>query len=232
MSKMMALDLFSGAGGATRGLMQAGFHVTGVDLKPQANYCGDVFVRADAIAYLKTADLDRFDFIWASPPCQRFTSLRHAPGTKAHQDLVAPTRALLERSGKPWVIENVVGAPLINPTILCGSMFGLQTPDGANLRRHRLFETSFQLAAPSACRHHGQVIGIYGAHLRDRRRPTGTNHKSGSNRPREHGFIAMGVPVGSMTLAELSEAIPPIYARFVAEAFRRGETIIISAKVA
>ena len=68
---LRALDLYAGAGGATRGLMQAGFHVVGVDLEPQPNYCGDAFVRTDALGYLETADLGRFGFIWASPPCQR-----------------------------------------------------------------------------------------------------------------------------------------------------------------
>ena len=221
---MNALDLYCGAGGATRGLRQAGFRVVGVDLKHQPNYCGDAFVRADALEHLKNADLDRFDFIWASPPCQRFTALKKAPGAKgdAHRDLIAPTRALLKKSGKPYCIENVVGAPLIDPTTLCGSMFGLQAPDGAGLRRHRLFEASFPLAAPSSCRHGSDpVIGIYGAHVRDRRRPRGRNHRSGSNGPWAHAFIAMGVPVGSMTLAELSEAIPPAYSRFVAENFLR-----------
>jgi DNA (cytosine-5)-methyltransferase 1 len=189
---MRALDLFCCAGGATRGLQLAGFHVTGVDLIRSANYCGDVFVRADALAYLEAADLGAFD-------------------------LIAPTRVLLARSDKPYCIENVVGAPLIDPTTLCGSMFGLRTPDGAELRRHRLFETSFPLATPSGCRHEGPVVGIYGAHVRDRRRPAGLNHCSGSNRPWEHAFIAMGVPTGSMTLAELSEAIPPPYSKWVAE---------------
>jgi DNA (cytosine-5)-methyltransferase 1 len=216
-----ALDLFCCAGGATRGLQQAGFHVVGVDLHPQPRYCGDAFIQADALEYLRTADLSQFDFIQASPPCQAHTVLRHAPGTKAHPDLIAPTRALLMRSGKPYCIENVVGAPLNNPVTLCGSMFGLKTPDGAELRRHRLFETSFPLLAPSCQHGRGPVIGVYGAHSRDRRRPSGTNHKSGSNRPWEHAFVAIGVPVGSMTLAELSEAIPPAYARFVAEAWLR-----------
>ena len=115
---MNALDLYCGAGGATRGLQQAGFSVVGVDLKHQPNYCGDAFVRADALEHLKNADLDRFDFIWASPPCQRFTALKKAPGAKgdAHLDLIAPTRALLKQSGKPYSHqqENVVGAPLID----------------------------------------------------------------------------------------------------------------------
>ena len=181
-------------------------------------------VRADALEHLKNADLDRFDFIWASPPCQRFTALKKALGAKgdAHLDLIAPTRALLKKSGKPYCIENVVGAPLIDPTTLCGSMFGLQAPDGAGLRRHRLFEASFPLAAPSSCRHGSDpVIGVYGAHVRDRRRPRGLNHRSGSNGPWAHAFIVMCVRVGSMTLAELSEAISAWYSRFVAENFLR-----------
>jgi DNA (cytosine-5)-methyltransferase 1 len=218
---MKALDLFCGAGGATRGLQQAGFHVTGVDLMPMPRYCGDRFIQADALEYLKTADLDRFDLLHASPPCQAHSAMRVLHNAKTHTDLITPTRALLERSGRPWVIENVPGAPLRNPIVLCGMMFGLQAPDGAGLKRHRLFEASFPLLAPPPCRHKRgwSVIGVYGTHGRDRRRAHGRNHRSGSNRPWEHNFIAMGVPIGSMTLAELSEAIPPAYSRYVAEAF-------------
>jgi DNA (cytosine-5)-methyltransferase 1 len=100
-----ALDLFCGAGGATRGLMQAGFHVTGVDILPQPRYCGDVFVKADALEYLATADLSRYVFIWASPICQRKTVMRYAPNAKgdAHPDLITPTRRALIEIGKPWL---------------------------------------------------------------------------------------------------------------------------------
>ena len=151
-----ALDLYCCAGGATRGLQLAGFHVTGVDIAPQPNYCGDRFIQGDALEYLRTADLSEYDLIWSSPPCQAYTVLRHAPGEHRDADLVAPTRAALKGTGKPYVIENVKGAPLINPITLCGSMFGLETdsyPNGHRIESHRLFETSFPLKAPSACRH-------------------------------------------------------------------------------
>ena len=127
---MRALDLYCGAGGASRGLQQAGFHVTGVDLYPQPNYCGDVFVQADALRYLKTADLSRFDYIHTSPPCPRFTALKTGPNAKgdAHPDLIKPTRELLKVTGLPYVIENVEGAKkhLIDPVMLCGRHSGLR----------------------------------------------------------------------------------------------------------
>jgi DNA (cytosine-5)-methyltransferase 1 len=207
---LKALDLSCAAGGATRRLMQAGLDVTGVDVRPQPRYCADAFGQADDLENLATANMFRLDFIWASPPCRRFTSLKTAPGAKgdAHLDLIAPTRELLRNSRIPYAIENVVGAPLINPVVLCGTMFGLRTPNGAELRRHRLLEASFPFLTPPCTHGKGPVVGIYGAHVRDRRRPSGTNHKSDSNLPWAHAFIAMGVPVGSMTLTELSEAIP------------------------
>ena len=229
---MRALDIFCGGGAATRGLMQTGFHVTGVDIEPQRRYCGDVFVQADALEYLKTADLSQFDFIWASPPCPRFTALKTAPNAKrdAHPDLITPTRELLRAIGLPFTIENVEGAReyLINPVMLCGTSFGLETPpyrtapNGFELQRHRLFEVSgFSLSAPP-CRHSGRpVIGVYGGHNRDRRRKRGKNHRSGSNLPLEFAFIAMGVPPRSMTLTSLCDGIPPAFSKFVAEAFVR-----------
>jgi DNA (cytosine-5)-methyltransferase 1 len=216
------LDLYCSAGGVARGLMQAGFSVTGVDILPQPHYPGDEFIQADALEYLRTADLSKFGLIWASPPCQRYTSLRHASGRHRSADLIGPTREALKRTGLPYVIENVVGAPLIDPVMLCGSSFRLEThryPNGWRIERHRLFETSFPLLA-LACQHDGRpVCGVYGGHFRDRRRTKGTNHRGGSNIPTKLGFKAMGIPRDAMTVAEISDAVPPAYSRWIAERF-------------
>src|SRR6185437_9991778 len=106
--KLRALDLFCGAGGATRGLQQAGFHVTGVDIKPQPRYCGDRFVQANALDG-QPMFMRSFDFIWASPPCQAHTAMKTMPDAKRHVDLIPQTRAMLRASAVPYVIENVEG---------------------------------------------------------------------------------------------------------------------------
>lgn len=216
--KPRALDLFCGAGGATRGLQLAGFHVTGIDLEPQPRYCGDRFIQANALkpAVLAYLDLSSFDFIWASPPCQAHTALNTMHNAKRHEDLIAPTRELLIASGTPYVIENVVGAPLHDPITLCGTMFGLRTADGAELQRHRLFEASFPLAAPECQHGGGDVIGIYGGHYRNRKRRAGKNCER-ADFTADDGRTAMGIDW--MTGEELSQAIPPAYAEYVARSF-------------
>jgi DNA (cytosine-5)-methyltransferase 1 len=155
-----AIDLFCGDGGATRGLQLAGFHVTGVDRVPRKRYVGDLFYQADALEF----DLRGFDFIWASPPCQAFTSLKRLPHVRdrEHPNLIPETRARLIASGIAYCIENVEGAPLGESgwlIMLCGTMFGLQTADGcAYLRRHRIFETSFPIVLRPACNHASHFV--------------------------------------------------------------------------
>lgn len=188
------------------GLHQAGFDVTGVDIEPQSRY-PFLFVQADALEY----PLEGYDFIWASPPCQGFTSLNQMWNAKKHADLLTPTRDRLLAAGSSFVIENVPGAPL-NPgsATLCGTMFDLKSSSGAELRRHRHFESSFPMLTPPCKHSRGRVIGVYGGHGRDRRRNTNTQNFSTAER-RE----AMGIDW--MTGNELSQAIPPAYSKYIGE---------------
>ncbi len=196
-----ALDLFCGAGGATKGLQRAGFHVTGVDIRPQSRHCGDVFIQADAMTF----PLDGFDFVWASPPCQRYTCLRSVFDSSKYPDLIAPVRERLDASGLPYVIENVVGAPLREDLMLCGNAFGLRS------YRHRVFESNISLRSMDHPKHGTPV------------------NRKGQNR-RSHwntgGFVTVVGDIGSyigpeamgidwMTGNELSQAIPPVYAEYI-----------------
>jgi DNA (cytosine-5)-methyltransferase 1 len=205
---MRLLDLFCGAGGATRGYQLAGFEVWGVDIKPQPNYCGDRFIQGSALNEDDLPAVYAFDAIHASPPCQAFTSLRDMHNAKDHDDLLTPTREMLRDLGLPYIIENVEGAPMIDYITLCGSSFGLGA-QGARLQRHRRFETSFPVMAPPCA--HGvsdRVIGVYGGHGRDHRRKVNTQNYSTEAR-RE----AMGIDW--MSGAELSQAIPPAYTEHI-----------------
>lgn len=204
---MKLLDLYCGAGGAALGYDRAGFGVIGVDIKPQPNY-PFTFIQNDALEYLE-AHGHEYDAIHASPPCQAHSDLKHMWNAKEHADMIEPTRRLLLKLGKPYVIENVEGAPLVNPIRLCGTMFWLRT-NGAELRRHRLFEINWPPFLVPQCRHgiEPRVIGVYGGHGRDRRRTVNTQDFSVAAR-RE----AMGIDW--MTGAELSQAIPPAYTEFI-----------------
>jgi DNA (cytosine-5)-methyltransferase 1 len=127
------LDLFSCAGGAAMGYHRAGFEVVGVDISPQPRYPFEHHV-GDALEYL-AAHGHEFDAVHASPPCQTHTAYGRSDTVgwvERYQDFLPQTRAALIELGKPYVIENVVGAPMDAPFQLCGSSFGL------DVRRHRL----------------------------------------------------------------------------------------------
>jgi DNA (cytosine-5)-methyltransferase 1 len=209
--RLRALDLFCGAGGATKGLQEAGFHVTGVDLAPQPRYVGDEFFQADAMEF----PLDGYDLIWASPPCQAYSIANNIHGRTDHPDLVGSVRARLEARGGLWIIENVPGAPLKNPFTLCGRTFGL------GVKRHRVFEAPFLVLSPPCPRGHpGDWVSIFGHTVLSRGHVIG-KAKGGGNRIRrrhlgtEVGREAMGIDW--MTRKELSQAIPPTYSRFIGE---------------
>ena len=190
------------------GYYRAGFDdIVGVDIKPQPHYPFE-FVQGDALEYLE-AHGHEFDIIHASPPCQRFTDLKRMWNAKAYVDLLTPTRAALMVLGKPYVIENVEGAPMRDYITLCGTMFGLGT-ESAELWRHRRFETCPRILFVPPCAHRikDRVIGVYGGHGRDRRRTISTQDFTVDERRQ-----AMGIDW--MTGQELSQAIPPAYTEYI-----------------
>jgi DNA (cytosine-5)-methyltransferase 1 len=151
---MKLLDLFCCGGGGAYGYHLAGAtEIVGIDLdnRHRKNYPFQ-FIQADALEYL-AAHGHEFDFIHASPPCQAYSSTSVLT-TREHPELIEPVRELLQATGKPYCIENVIGAPLINPVELCGAMFGLET------YRHRIFETSFLVRTPIHPRHIAKTVPL------------------------------------------------------------------------
>jgi DNA (cytosine-5)-methyltransferase 1 len=196
--------------------------ITGVDIKHGKRYPFN-YIREDVLNVISdTKFLDQFDLINASPPCQKHSRAKHlmvAQGnTTSMEDFIPETRAALIKSGKPYVIENVVGSPLINTITVCGSSFGLQ------VRRHRLFESNISLVG-SICNHkqQGKPVGVYGA-LGDQ--PQGRSSRTGEYvyggriaSTIEEAQNAMGIDW--MKWGELKEAIPPLYLKYLADQWLR-----------
>jgi DNA (cytosine-5)-methyltransferase 1 len=194
-------DLCCGAGGAGEGYRRVGFDVVGIDIEPQPHYPFE-FHRRDMLA-LTLADFAGFDAIHASPPCQRYSAMSSCrPGLAAeYPDLIEQARWLAQRSGLPYVIENVPGSPLHDPVVLCGAMFGRA------LYRHRLFESNFPIATPSHPEH------VLPASKAGHWRPGTVMSVAGHFAPVAKAREIMDIDW--MNRAELGEAIPPYYAEHV-----------------
>ncbi len=210
MNKPILLDLFCGAGGAAMGYHRAGFEIIGVDIKPQLRYPFE-FVRADAMTF----PLDGFDVIHASPPCQGYSIANYIWGKTDHPLLIEPIRERFLAADKPYVIENVPGAPLKAPLTLCGLAFGL------NVKRHRIFETSPQiLLAPPCPPGHRRLdyVLVFGGGVRKRVPQQGRTLKGGPKMNRPTLPLSVGraaMEIDWMSRFELSEAVPPAYTEYI-----------------
>lgn len=215
--KYKLLDLYCCAGGAAKGYHDAGFEVVGVDIVDRPNYPYE-FIKADALEVLKDVEfISQFSAIHSSPPCQCYSKLKYLSGNvekweENHVDLVAPTRELLIKTGKPYVIENVEGSPLINPIKLCGSQF-----ENMYTQRPRLFESNIHLRKPDVpvVRHKTLKLGQGPAEdgyitVAGTRPPKGMNEIQAKL---YYGFALGGIDW--MSLEELTQAIPPVYTCFL-----------------
>ncbi len=197
------------------GLHRAGFDVTGVDIDPQPEYPFE-FVQADALEF----DLSGFDFVWASPPCQRYSTATR--DSSKHPDLIAAMRRRLKRAAELWVIENVPGArrELRDPIMLCGAMFNLAVV------RHRYFECSWPVQHPAHPKHKGSIVtgeyvtvagngGVPSWTLQERARRGLPRHIPGEM-SLARWQQAMGIDW--LDLKALTQAIPPAYAEWIGKA--------------
>jgi DNA (cytosine-5)-methyltransferase 1 len=201
---MRLLDLFCGAGGAGMGYQRAGFEVTGVDILPQKHY-PFAFHQADALEFV-AAHGHEYDVIHASPPCQGYSTLTPTAYKQQHPDMIGIVRAALCQLNKSYVIENVAGARkhLNNPILLCGSMFGLQ------VWRHRYFESNVELGLTYSCNHGGVPVLI-----------SGSPRRNGSRKEPSIALRKQAMGIAWMSQAELDQAIPPAYTKFVGDKLQR-----------
>jgi DNA (cytosine-5)-methyltransferase 1 len=205
MHRRRLLDLFCCQGGAAMGYHEAGFEVVGVDLNPQPRYPFE-FHQADALEFL-AAYGDEFDVWHGSPPCHDHTSLASVAGVDGTAHLLADTRGAFTTlaDGRPWVIENVPGAPMRVDLMLCGAMFALRT------YRHRWFEFSDPMLPPALEHPRHRVL----TSTKKRRTcwDAGLNISVTGDIGTTIGSLALDIDW--MTGNGLSQAIPPAYTRVV-----------------
>lgn len=226
---MFVLDCCCCAGGATRGYQNAGFRTLGVDVVPRPNYCGDVFLQADALEVL--ADLARWgalrhygrpDLIHMSWPCQERCTLTQGTNLangwgREHPQLVPEGRRLAAATGIPYVIEQPQGhGGLIRTDLrLCMDMFPVDPP---RVFRHRDFEIhGFTVDQPDHPKHTGRVRGMrHGTwHQGDYVAAYGNGGGKATIAEMQH---ALGIDWTDVR-EELTEAIPLAYTEHIGRAF-------------
>lgn len=233
------LDVCCCEGGASRGYSLAGFEVFGADLfdryarhrYPYHAATGDAvqivtkLLMGNKLYFYKNntptqlLGLEDFDLLAGSPPCQPHSITKYSHDAD-HEDILEPLRKLFKLSGKPYIIENVPGAPLVEPLTLCGTEFNLVAKDidgsGLFLRRHRLFESNLELKGNGGCacdkfRKLGlKAAGVYGG---------GSGNRTHAETVRRGGYTPskaireklMGIDW--MSQDGLSQAIPPAYTK-------------------
>lgn len=191
------------------------------------------FLQADAMELMMELVMERagmaprvaeYDFVWASPPCQRYSLATPGASRRSHPDLIPLLRHLLMANGSPFVIENVAGArsKMRRPVMLCGSMFrDSLTGTRLFIRRHRLFEACGFEIRQRNCRHGKDRVFDITGHLSE----LGIYQSPKHYQPNRGAALAiMGIPIEyDMTAGEITQAVAPAYSKYVMEEFLRQE---------
>ena len=230
-NKRYVIDLFGGEGGAARGYSEAGFTVVGVDNDaeriaryPYSAYLGDW--KLGLYYWLNRLGEERIAFIHASPPCQFYSAaseMARARGVAVnYPNLIPPVREALtevsSQEGVDYVIENVEYAPLRDPVVLCGSMFGLvSTWKGTTvqLKRHRGFEATFPIQGMIDECGVLKAVPVYGHGA--------PGYREGDDFFKGKGFAKLTkdvMRIDWMSRRGLTESIPPVYSEYVGKAWK------------
>ena len=132
--------------------------VTRIGISAEDNPFTDELIAADA----RDADehlSDEYDLGLFHPPCQRWTPGAQMQGTDTeHDNLIPVARSIAREYCDEWIIENVPQAPLHNPTVLNGEMFGLP------VHYERAFETSYHVPDPPRQTQLGRPNNVFAKH--------------------------------------------------------------------
>jgi len=204
------LDLFACGGIAGDGYSQAGFDVIAIDIEDHPNNPHHFYQMDWREGLEKFVHL--VDAIHASPPCQGYSRTKSLHSNE-YDKLLEEVREALEETGKPYIIENVQGAPMQSPIILDGLMFGLKVV------RKRLFESNCFLMMPGKGAKRGSVGGKNCTRETFNGYYIVGGHQMGTV---AEWKMAMGVDADrEVSREELAEAIPPAYTRFLGEQLLR-----------
>jgi len=208
------LDFCCKAGGTSMGYHMAGFNVVGIDIEPQPNFPFQFYVED----VMKIGDKQingirrNFDALAGSPPCQGFGALK-ALAKQPKPEILIRVREIFEAADLPYIIENVPGAPLIDPVQVCGSALGLR------VQRHRMFESNCDIEG-TPCEHLWQDRDKRYTHIPNKLyedyrsgvvsvagRGDGSHFQNQSQA--EIWSHAMGIDW--MNMEEMGQAIPPFF---------------------
>jgi hypothetical protein len=246
MNKPIALDICCRMGGATKGLQRAGFYVIGVDIEPQSGYPGDRFVVEDGLLVLEHWDevLDeigvRPSLIWQSWPCQEANTAtmtnRKRGIADAHRQFIPEARALSDRIGIPYVLEQPASSrksTIRRDLTLCMDTFkGDMKPPW--VQKHRSFEFGCWTGIPwprqpEHVKHPGKVRGWRHGEYFDGPYVAGYGNGGGKATAEELRH-AMGIDWMTDRF-DLCEAIPPAYSEYIGKAFLAGRAAEVGSMI-